>query len=146
LRTRNVFSLIGVAFAAFGANIFLIALLFGSWSNHTAANGKVAAVSITSLILPRLIPFAVLIVSGAALFRLVDSPVPLKWCLGLGCLYAGFYFLFAIVAFVKTPNIDPSFVSLIPLILIGIGLLITPVIGGYQAKRISRRKVKGPPN
>ena len=62
-------------------------------------------------------------------------------------VYAGSYFLFAIVAFSKTPNIAvPSIVSLLPLILIGVGILITPVIGGYQAKRISRRKFKGPPN
>ena len=85
--------------------------------------------------------------SGTVLFRLVDSEVPLKWCLGLGCLYAGSYFSFAIVAFSKTPNIAvPSIVSLLPLILIGVGMLVTPVIGGYQANRISRRKFKGPPN
>jgi hypothetical protein len=85
--------------------------------------------------------------SGAVLFRLVDSEVPLKWCLGLGCLYAGSYFSFAIVAFSKTPNmVVPSIVSLIPLILIGVGMLITPVFGGYQAKRILRRKFKRPPN
>jgi hypothetical protein len=84
--------------------------------------------------------------SGAVLYRLIDSEVPLKWCLGLGCLYAGSYFLFAVVAFSKTPNIVvPSIVSLIPLILVGLGMLITPVIGGYQVRRISRRKFKGPP-
>ena len=147
MRARNVFSAIGVAFAAFGANIFLKALLFGSWSSHSAAGGKLESVSIMSLFLSPLVSLGVLMLSGAVLFRLVDSEVPLKWCLGLGCVYAGSYFLFAIVAFSKTPNIAvPSIVSLLPLILIGVGMLITPVIGGYQAKRISRRKFKGPPN
>jgi hypothetical protein len=147
LRARNVFYVIGVAFAAFGANIFLKALLFGSWTSHSVAGGKVASVSVTSLFLAQLVSLGVLTTSGAVLFRLVDSEVPLKWCLGLGCLYAGSYFLFAIIAFSKTPNlVVPSIVSLIPLILIGVGMLVTPVIGGYQAKRISRRKFKGPPN
>lgn len=139
--------MIGVAFAAFGANIFIKALLFGSWSNSAAAGGKVVSVSAMSLLLPQLVSLGVLMMSGAVLFRLVDSEVPLKWCLGLGCLYAGSYFLFAVVAFSKTPNlVVPSMLSLMPLILIGVGMLIVPVIGGYQAKRISRRKFKGPPD
>jgi hypothetical protein len=107
---------------------------------------KATEASVAALILRELIPVGVLIVSGAILCRLVDSAVPLKWCLALGSMFSGSYFLFMSIAFSKAPNLNATFLSLVPAICLGLGLLIAPVIGGYQTKRASRRKFGRPPD
>jgi|HubBroStandDraft_1064217.scaffolds.fasta_scaffold258111_2 hypothetical protein len=77
---------------------------------------------------------------------MVDSTVPLKWCLALGSLFSGSYFLFMWIAFSKSPNLNVTFLSLVPAILLDLGLLIAPAIGGYQTKRVSRCKFNRPPD
>jgi hypothetical protein len=65
-----------------------------------------------------------------ALIPLLDSPVPLKWCLALGSIYGVAYFGLMLV------TVGADFLPG----LFCFGMLISPVLGGPQAKRRAIRK------
>jgi len=131
LRLTNVALLLGIAIATFLAYLVIEALakLLGMPDSATRFDSYTAAV--LTLIVPRVaIICAALIGSGAILFYFLNSEVPLKWCVALGLIYAVGYF-----------SLNPSVTSCI----ISLGMLISPIYGGYQAKRISlRRRGRGP--
>jgi hypothetical protein len=90
---------------------------------------------IKSIIPHVLIIYLVLAVAGAVLCYFVDSEVPLKWCLALGFLCA----LANLSAF-SSASIKWVFINT----LISLGMLVAPVLGGYQIKRRAWRIPRRP--
>jgi hypothetical protein len=92
---------------------------------------------IKSIIPHVLIIYLVLAVAGAALCYFVDSSVPLKWCLALGFSCA----LANLLAF-SSPSMRWVLINTS----ISLGMLVAPVLGGYQIKRRAWRIPRRPRN
>lgn len=87
-----------------------------------------------------LVTYAVLAAGGMALAMFVDSAVPLKWCLGLGAIFALLYLSGGIFGLVKYAATGASLApSLLITATIGFSYLVAPIVGGYIIKRRFRR-------
>jgi hypothetical protein len=138
MRITNLALFLGIAIGGIFAYGLLDALaqslgmpgLLGTTANSLAG-------FIFQVIVPRvLIVYLVLFAAGAILFCFLDSAVPLKWCLALGCIY-GIGYLIGEMAIQ-----DWSFGGLFLIGLFCLGMLISPILGGIQAKRIVSGKPK----
>jgi hypothetical protein len=133
VRTKNFISFVCVAFAALGLHIVLSVVMQALLAPQST--GGVAQLSgPTFLALEFIVRYGVLFIAGAVLCRLIDSVVPLKWCLGLGLLFAVVGLLPWL--FWRPPMRDPLSPN-VYLFNIGyvMGHLIAPVLGGYFVKR-----------
>jgi len=99
MRGKNGIVFICVVFVALGAYIVL-SIATQIWIGPPP--GRIASISIFSqfLQIDLVSRYGALVIAGAVLCRLVDSPVPLKWCLGLGLFFAGLHF--AVVIFLAS--------------------------------------------
>jgi hypothetical protein len=134
MRARNIVLLVLVCFAALGAYIVINVggqVLF----SPTHANGQVQASSSTIRQLHFIGSFVVSALAGALLSRFVDSAVPLKWCLGLGVIFAGTYLLPFLLLHPSEAHVDvPARVWLIT-VEDALSYALVPVLGGYLVKR-----------
>jgi hypothetical protein len=132
MRTKNVVFLGCVACFALGAYVFLEGIV-ETWiiPLRLAAAGAPGV----QVMLPRLLTgFAVLGASGAILCALVESAVPLKWCLGLGSIYGIGYVLLAGAAPIVLPRVHQSIGGVLISLVVGFGMLTAPIIGGFLVK------------
>ena len=126
MRAKNLLVFVCVVFGAFGLYVIagiLTTPLFVHRSGHAAVEGNAVWVTIA---IAAAVTYGTLAAAGAVLCRLIDSTVPLRWCLALGLLFASAY---AALSAMYSPDGSPW-----PLHQ-GIFLLIAPVIGGYIMKR-----------
>jgi hypothetical protein len=131
---KNSVLLICIAFCALGAYVFLEGIV-ETWIIPLAVGG-VGGFTVLEVMLPRLLTgFGVLAASGAILCGLVESAVPLKWCLALGSVYGIAYVLLAVAAPVISPRAHQSFAGVLIALAAGFGMLIAPIIGGALVKR-----------
>jgi hypothetical protein len=79
--------------------------------------------------------FLVTALAGALLCRFVDSAVPLKWCLGLGVIFAGMYLLPFLLF--RPPEAHVNVPARVWLFTVAeaLGYALVPVLGGYLVKR-----------
>jgi hypothetical protein len=134
MRTKNIVFLICVVFFALGAYVFLEGIV-ETWIVRSTVAG-VGGVTIPQVLLARLLTgFAALTASGAILCGLVESAVPLKWCLALGSIYGIAYVLLAVAAPIISPRGHQSLGAVLTALLVGFGMLIAPIIGGVLVKR-----------
>ena len=143
MRIANLALLICVATGAFITFGFIDAIynaLF-MWQILGPGAGDVSSVTMLAYILPQLlIGFLVLIASGSMLFRVVDSTVPLKWCLGLGSLIGFICLLIGVVARPNNSRGNSYFLDPLIISIFSICLAIAPAIGGFRAKQARSRK------
>jgi hypothetical protein len=143
MRVRNIVLFVCVWLAAYGMYMIVnIAgqILFSPVSINVhfspiSINGQVHASSVTEARLHFGGSFVVAALAGALLCRFVDSAVPLKWCLGLGLIFAGTHLLpyFLSDAPVAPGNMPASaWQFTLPLAL---GYALAPVLAGYLVKR-----------
>ena len=134
MRARNIALLVSVWLAAFGAYVIINVggqILF----SPTHINGHVESSFSTIRHLHFIGSFVVTAFAGALLCRFVDSVVPLKWCLGLGLLFAGTYLL------VGSPGTELEFAVNVPAsvwlstVAVTLGYALVPVLSGYLVKR-----------
>ena len=134
MRARNIALLVSVWFAAFGAYVVINVggqILF----SPTHINGHVEPSFSTIRHLHYIGSFVVTALAGALLCRFVDSAVPLKWCLGLGMLFAGTYLLPFFLLRPPTAHVNvPASVWLFT-VADALGYALAPVFGGYIVKR-----------
>ena len=126
MRAKNVIVFACVVFGAFGFYIIfgmLTASLFVHRSGNVAVEGNAVWVFLAGA---AAVTYGTLAAAGAVLCRLMDSAVPLRWCLALGLLFASAY---AALSATHSPQVSPW-----PM-LQAILLLVAPVIGGYVMKR-----------
>jgi|HubBroStandDraft_6_1064221.scaffolds.fasta_scaffold787836_1 hypothetical protein len=134
MRARNIVLFVLVCFAAFGAYIVINLggqVLFSPTHN----NGHVQASSSTIRQLHFIGSFVVTALAGASLCRFVDSAVPLKWCLGLGVIFAGMYLLPLLL--LRPPEAHVNVPARVWLFTVAeaLGYVLVPVLGGYLVKR-----------
>src|SRR5260221_6162001 len=120
MRFRNLTLLLGIVCGAFFA--FLLVQAFAQAVGLPGLGGAYG--SLTQLIVREIAPrilmaYAVLFVGGMLLFHILDSPVPLKWCLALGSIYGLAYFGLMLV------TVGGDFLAG----LFCLGMLISPVLG-----------------
>jgi hypothetical protein len=135
VRGKNVIVLVCVVFAAFGVYVVL-SVATQAWLRPQTINGSANTHLPDLLSLDLITRFGVLAASGAALCRLVDSPVPLKWCLGLGLVFAAVNLLPWLFFWPRMSHsaIAPSFYLFN--VANVIGHVVAPVVGGYFVKRL----------
>ena len=135
MRFSNLAFLVGLAIGAIPAYLLLDQL--GQSLGMPGLTGTSDSLSrlIVQTIVPRiLMVYAVLFGCGMVLFRILNSEVPLKWCLALGALYGGGYLILTLdsQAWSTGGIFWPGLFCL--------GLLLSPILGGIQAKRLATRK------
>jgi len=133
MRARNIVLLVLVCFAAFGAYVVINVggqVLF----SPTHTNGHLQASFSTIRHLHFIGSFVVTALSGALLSRFVDSAVPLKWCLGLGVIFAGTYLLPFLL--LRPPEAHVNVPARVWLFTVAeaLGYALVPVLGGYLVK------------
>jgi hypothetical protein len=137
MRSKNIVLLVSVWFAALGAYVVTDVggqILF----SPTHTNGHIEASSSTILHLHFGVSFVVAVLAGAVLCRVVESQVPLKWCLGLGTLFACMHLLPIVLLS------SPLAVKVSPSVWIfnvaeALAYTLLPVFGGYFVKRRDHR-------
>jgi hypothetical protein len=125
MRANNLTVFVCVVFGAFGFYVIfgmLTAFLFVHRSGNVAVEGNAAW---GFLAVAAAVTYGTLAAAGAVLCRLIDSTVPLKWCLALGLLFASAY---AALSATHSPQGSPWPMHQ------AILLLVAPVIGGYVMK------------
>jgi len=134
MRTKNIVFLICVVFFALGAYVFLEGIV-ETWIVPLPVAG-VGGFNGLGVMLPRLLTgFGVLAASGAILCSVVESAVPLKWCLALGSIYGIAYVLLAVAGPIISPRAHQSLGGVLIALLVGFGMSIAPIIGGVLIKR-----------
>lgn len=138
MRGKNGIVFICVVFAAFGAYVVL-SVATQMWLAPQPAHGITKSHLPDLLALDLITRYGVLAIAGAVLCRLVDSPVPLKWCLGLGLVFAAFHLLPWLFFWprMSATAIAPSFYFFN--VADSVGHVAAPVIGGYLVKRLHYR-------
>jgi len=136
VRARNIALFICVWFAACGAYVVINIggqIIF----SPTPINGHINPSVVTVARLHFVGSFVVAALAGALLCRFVDSEVPLKWCLGLGLIFAGTHLL--PYFFLRPPVAPANFPASAWLftVSLALGYALAPVLGGYLVKRRS---------
>ena len=133
MRDKNGIVFICVVFAALGAYIVL-SIATQIWIGPQP--GRVDSISIFSQFqqIGLVWRYGVLVIAGAVLCRLVDSPVPLKWCLGLGLLFAGIHFLPWLSFWPQMPQAAAPFSLHAFTVGRGFGDVVAPVVGAGLVK------------
>jgi hypothetical protein len=138
MRARNIVLLVCVWLAAIAA--YTIITLAGQiWFSPRPFNGQIHVSPDVKGPIHYVASFVVLTLSGAVLCRFIDSPVPLKWCLGLGLTFAVIHMA---PGFLVGPPIPAAYNVGFALLLnaaITIAYALLPVIGGYFVKRRGNR-------
>lgn len=135
MRFTNLAFLVGLAIGAIPAYLLLDQLGQSLGMPSLTGTADSLASIIWETIVPRiLMVYAVLFISGVVLFRYLNSEVPLKWCLALGAIY-GVGYLILTLAFQAWSAAGIFLPGLFCL-----GLLLSPILGGIQAKRFATRK------
>ena len=138
MRFINILIFLAVIFGAAWLYIYLEE--FAKWIGAVEFRGTYRSMSelVLKTDIPQaLIVYTVLSVGGAVLGYFLDSSVPLKWCfaLGLPC---------AVVNILGFSSASIQWVLLNTVI--SLGMLVTPVFGGYLIKRRGWRFTRRPPN
>jgi hypothetical protein len=138
MRARNIVLFICVWFAAYGAYV-VISLGGQVLFSPTPINGHINPSFVAVARLHFVGSFVVAAFAGAILCRFVDSEVPLKWCLGLGLVFAGTHLLpyFLLRPPVAPANFPAS--AWLFTVSLALGYALVPVLGGYLVKRRNPR-------
>jgi hypothetical protein len=135
MRFTNLAFLVGLAIGAIPAYLLLDQLGQSLGMPSLAGTADSLASIMWETIVPRiLMVYAVLFLCGVILFRYLNSEVPLKWCLALGAIYGAGYLILTL-AF-QASSAGGIFLPG----LFCLGLLLSPILGGIQAKRLATRK------
>jgi hypothetical protein len=139
VRAKNTALFVVIAFSIVGA-YFILGAIVNSWLTPLP-KGVVSANAMLLHHLPGfLVAYGVLAAGGMALAMFVDSAVPLKWCLGLGAVFALLYLSVGIFGLVKYAATGASLApSVLIVATISFSYLVVPIVGGYIIKRRFRR-------
>jgi hypothetical protein len=133
MRGKNGIVFTCVVFAAWGAYIVL-SIATQMWLGPQHPHGITNSPWPAFLILDLITRYTVLIIAGAVLCSLVDSLVPLKWCLGLGLFFAAVHLL-PWLFFPRMPQNSLPLSFYLFNIANSVGHVVAPIVGGYFVKR-----------
>jgi uncharacterized membrane protein YfcA len=126
MRAKNLVGFVCVVLGAFGAYV-LFGMVTTSLVVHRSGAVAVEGNSVwVFLAIAAAGTYGILAAAGAVLWRLLDSNVPLKWCLALGLLFASAY---TALSATYAPDGSPWPIRQV------IFLIVASVIGGYVMKR-----------
>jgi hypothetical protein len=135
MRITNLAFFLGIAVGVIFAYLLLDAFAQALGMPGLGDTANSLSILIVQFMLPRvLIVYAVLFFGGAVLFRFLNSEVPLRWCLALGSFYGVGY----LCLMLASQNWSAKGLFLPGLFCLG--MFISPILGGIQAKRIASRK------